>query len=334
MVRFANPEFLYLLILLPVLVLLFVLYRRSQRRLIAKFGDMELLRALMPGYAPKMGTVKFVLVVVAVGLIVVAFARPQVGSKLREVDSRGGKIILAVDVSRSMLAEDYAPNRLERTKNAIGRLFERLEDEQVGLVVFAGDGYVQLPITGDYRSAANFVRALSPDMVARQGTSLQRAIEVSTLAMPSATTEDQSANDRTIILITDGESHDDDPIAAAEVAASQGITIHTIGIGTAEGAPITIDGEIIKDDNGEIVVSKLDEEMLAQIAATTGGVYARSSQQSVGLDEIMTRISEMEKSDSTTVIFEEYAEQFFYLLYIAIGLLLIQFFLPNHRRVK
>ncbi len=340
MLRLAQPEFLYLLLLLPALVAIYIFYRLRQRRLIARFGELELLAPLMRGYSPRMATVRFTLLLCAIALLIVALARPQTGSKLREVKQNGSNIMLVVDVSRSMLAEDYAPNRLERTKYAISRLLEKLEDESVGMVVFAGDAYVQLPITSDFTTAANFVRSLSTDMVSRQGTSIERAIEVAALAMPqeiTATSENSeestgTTKSRTIILITDGESHDDNPQGAAEAAAQSGITIHTIGIGTPEGTPITIGGEMVKDAEGQIVVSKLNESMLSEVAGLTNGIYVRSSESSVGLNEIFAQIKAMEKSETTSLIYDQYAEQFHYILYIVLGLLVLQFFLPNHKR--
>lgn len=334
MLRFATPEFLYLLFALPLLVGIYIFYRYRQKKLIAKFGDMELLSPLMRGYSPRRVTLRFSILLCALAVLIVALARPQTGSKLTEVKRTGSKIMLVVDVSNSMLAEDFEPNRLERTKYAIRQLLEKLDDEQVGMVVFAGDAYVQLPITSDYLTARNFVRSLSPDMVSRQGTSLQRAIEVATLAMPRGSEEQNETKSRTMIIITDGESHDDDPLSAAQLAAEQGIVIHTIGIGTVDGRPLEIGGEIVKDNEGNIVVSKLDAETLSQIAGMTGGNFVGSSDRSVGLEEIFAKIKEMEKSDSKILLYDEYAEQFFYLLYISLGLLILQFFLPNHKKKR
>lgn len=332
MLRFASPEYLYALILIPIIVLLWILYRRRQRRLLQLFGDAQLVTPLMRGYAPSRLLVKFILLLTAIALLIVALARPQTGSKLREIQKEGGQIMLAVDVSRSMLAEDFKPNRLERTKYAISRLVEKLDKEQVGMVVFAGDAYIQLPITADYVSAASFVRTLSPDMISRQGTSVQKAIEMAITAMPQS--DQEVENSQAIILITDGESHDDDPMAAAKIAAEKGIAIHTIGIGTPEGAPISINGEMVKDEEGQIVVSKLDEETLSQIAAQTDGVYVRSTESSLGLDEIYRHIERMQSKSFETVVFEEYAEQFFYLLYVVLLLLIVEFALPNHKHLR
>lgn len=332
MLRFASPEYLYLLGLIPLAILAWVLYRIRQKKLLERFGDAALVKPLMIGYVPSRPLVKFTLLLCALALLIVALARPQTGSKLREVQREGGQIMLAVDVSRSMLTEDFKPNRLERTKYAITRLVEKLSDEQVGMVVFAGDAYIQLPITSDFVSANSFVRTLSPDIVPRQGTSVQRAIEMAITALPQA--DQESKNSQAIILITDGESHDDDPLAATAVAVEKGIAIHTIGIGTPEGAPITIDGEIVKDENGEIVVSKLDEATLVAIAEATGGVYVRSTERSIGLDEIYKHIDNMQRRKFETVVFEEYAEQFHYILYVVLLLLIIQFAIPNHKHSR
>ncbi len=333
MIRFESPEILYLLLLVPILVGLFWIYRRRQTKLIERFGDEGLLRPLMKGFSRGRVLLKFVLLTVAVGVLVVAIARPQIGSRLAEKSTSGAQIVMAVDVSRSMLAEDFTPNRLERTKYATGQLIEKLRDQQIALVVFAGDAYIQLPITGDFKTAASFVRSISTDMVSNHSTSLQNAIEKSIAAMPlqEGQTNDQN---RAIIIITDGESHSDDPIAAAKTAAEQGITIHTIGIGTPEGAPITINGDMIKDQNGEVVISALDETTLGQIAATTGGMYIRSTQQEIGLQQILRQIDRMTKGEFKTVEFEAYAEQFFYFLYIVLALIIIEFFIPNHKATK
>ena len=282
MFRFANVELLYLLILVPVLVIVYLLAVGRRRRLVARFGNPELLRELMPDFSRGRIRLKAALFIAAYMLLVIAAARPQFGSKLREEHSRGVEMMLVVDVSNSMMAEDFEPNRLERTKYAIGKLFESLQQERVGMVVFAGEPKVQLPITSDYRMAQAFAKRISPSLVSEQGTAIGRALEQAMLSFSS-----QSEQSRVIILITDGENHEDDAVEAARKAAEQGIRIYTIGIGTPEGAPIQIGGEFIKDENGEMVVSKLNEQMLEQIASTTGGAYVRATKQSIGLDEIV-----------------------------------------------
>lgn len=218
------------------------------------------------------------------------------------------------------------PSRLERTKFAIDRLAEKLHEDRIGLIVFAGDAYVQLPITSDYVTARNFARNISPDMVSRQGTALGAAIELASGSFSSG-----SEGSRVIILISDGENHEDDAMAAAEAAARQGIKIYTIGIGTPEGAPIRIGGDFIKDEEGKMVVSKLDEQTLEQIALTTGGGYIRATNRSLGLDEIVQKIGEVEKKQLTESIFEDFSEQYQYPLAVGLALLLLDFLIPERR---
>ena len=332
MFRFANSEYLYLLLLIPVLAIIYALVARRRRHLLAKFGNLELLQGLMPDFSRGWLRLKFVLYLLAFACVVLAAARPQFGSKLREEKSKGVEMMLVVDVSNSMLAEDFEPNRLERTKYAIGKLFEGLHQERVGLVAFAGEPKVQLPITSDYRMAQAFAKRLSPSLVGEQGTAVGKALQLATLSFSS-----QSEQSRVIVLITDGENHEDDAVEAARVAKEQGIRIYTIGIGTPEGAPIKIDGEFVKDEDGQMVVSKLGEQMLEQIASITDGAYVRATKQSIGLEEIVKSINEMEKSELSTVRYEEYNEQYQYLLAVALSLLLLESLIlsrRNHRLRK
>ena len=332
MFRFANSEYLYLLLLIPVLAIIYALVARRRRHLLAKFGNLELLQGLMPDFSRGRLRLKFVLYLLAFACVVLAAARPQFGSKLREEKSKGVEMMLVVDVSNSMLAEDFEPNRLERTKYAIGKLFEGLHQERVGLVAFAGEPKVQLPITSDYRMAQAFAKRLSPSLVGEQGTAVGKALQLATLSFSS-----QSEQSRVIVLITDGENHEDDAVEAARVAKEQSIRIYTIGIGTPEGAPIKIDGEFVKDEDGQMVVSKLGEQMLEQIASITDGAYVRATKQSIGLEEIVKSINEMEKSELSTVRYEEYNEQYQYLLAVALSLLLLESLIlsrRNHRLRK
>ena len=328
MFRFANPQYLWLLTLIPLFVVLFAGVAAQRHRRLARFGNPDTLAELMPEVSNGRVVLKFILFCGAVALVVLAAARPQFGSKLREEKTRGVEMMLVVDVSNSMLAEDFEPNRLERTKYAINRLFDGLKQARVGLIVFAGEPRVQLPITSDYRMAKAFARRIDPSQVSVQGTAIGKALEQALLSFSGETDEKRS---RAIILITDGENHDDDAVAVAKRAAEQGIRIYTIGIGTPEGAPIEIDGEFIRDEQGEMVVSKLNEEMLAQIADLTGGAYVRATKQDIGLDEIVRSINEMEQSELSTVRFEEFNEQYQYLLIAALVLLVAEFFLLARR---
>lgn len=326
MFRFAEPQYLYLLVLLPILVVIFIVYRRAQRKRLARFGDMEIIRQLMPEASPRRVRNKFIILVIVFGLLITALAQPQFGAKLREVKREGVEIMLAIDVSRSMLAEDFKPNRLERTKNAANRLVEQLDKDRVGMIVFAGDAFIQLPITSDYVSAKSFISGISTDIVPVQGTSISKAIDLAALSF-----SEQSHKSRAIILVSDGESHDDDPIAAAQAAKDKGIIIYTVGIGTPEGAPISVNGEMIKDEEGNMVVSKLAEETMQQIAVLTGGTYVRATNQSVGLDEILKRIQAMEKQEFNSLAFAEYNDQFHYLVALALLLLMIEFIMIDRK---
>ena len=329
MFRFANGELLYLLIAVHMLAAVYALAARRRKRLVARFGNPELVRSLMPDFSQGRIRLKAALFIAATALMALAAARPQFGSKLREEKSRGVEMMLAVDVSNSMLAEDFEPNRLERTKHAIGKLFDGLQQERVGMVVFAGEPKVQLPITSDYRMAQAFAKRISPSLVGEQGTAIGKALQQAMLAFSS-----QSEKSRVIVLITDGENHEDDAIEAARMAKEQGIRIYTIGIGTPEGAPIRIGGDFVKDEHGEMVVSKLDERMLEQIASITDGAYVRATKQSIGLDEIVKSINDMEKSDLSTVRFEEYNEQYQYPLAAALLLLLLETLILGRRNPR
>lgn len=326
MLRFAHPEYFLLLAVVFLLAVVYALYVRSRRRRLRRFGDPAVLVGLMPEASPARERNKVMLTLLAMTFLSVALARPQLGSRLREVERSGVEIMLAVDVSNSMLASDFQPNRLERTKFAIERVLEGLDEDRVGIVVFAGDAYVQLPITSDYLTARNFVRQLSPTMVSKQGTALGSAIRTAASSFSSA-----SEGSRVIVLITDGENHEDDAVAAARHAAELGVKIYTIGIGTPEGAPIETDGDFIRDADGGIVVSKLDEEMLRQIAAETGGLYVRAGAASIGLEEIIGEINRTEKAQLKTTMFEEYDERFSYFLWCALVAVLLEFVIMSRR---
>ena len=326
MFRFANPELLYLLALVPVAIIGYIWAVVSRRRALARFGNAATVRDLTIGVSSARNHLKFTLFLAALTLVIFAVARPQFGSKLREEKSEGVEIMIAVDVSNSMLAEDFEPSRLERTKYAIDKLFEGLQQERVGVIVFAGEAKVQLPITSDYRMAQSFTKRISPNLVSEQGTSIGKALSMAMLSFAKDSDRSQA-----VILITDGETHDSNALEVAKQAAEHGVKIFTIGIGTPEGAPIRIGGDFIRDEKGEMVVSKLNETMLEEIASTTDAAYVRASKQSIGLEEFVRKINEMEKGELSTLRFEEYNEQFHYLLWIALALLLVEFLLLDRK---
>ena len=326
MFRFAHTEYFYLLLLVPLMVALFEWCLSQRKRRLARVGTPVAIARLAPEASVGRLRWKFWLLVLAIVALVVALARPQAGSKLKEVEREGVEIMVAIDVSNSMLADDFEPSRLERTKYAVGRVIEGLSEDKIGVIVFAGDAYVQLPITADYLTAKNFVQQISPSQVTKQGTAIGAAID-----MAAGSFSSQSESSRVLVLVTDGENHEDDALVAAERAAQQGITIYTIGIGTPEGAPIRIGDDFIRDSDGEIVVSKLDEEGLQKIALTTGGAYVRASAQSVGLEEIIKLINQTEKAKFESEVFEEYNEQFTVPVIVALVLLVLEFFLLQRK---
>ena len=331
--RFANPDFLYLLLLLPVLVALFMLNEFRKRKSVRKLGDAGLVQRLMPELSRTRPVVKFLIIMICLASAIVMVARPQFGSKLEEVKKRGVEVIIALDVSNSMLAEDIQPSRLERAKQAISRLVDDLDNDKIGLIVFAGDAYTQIPITTDYVSAKMFLSTVSPEMVAKQGTAIGSAIR---LGMKSFSPGEGKS--KALIIISDGENHEDDPVAAADEASKAGVVVHTIGIGSTQGVPIPITSgsrrDYLKDSKGNVVITKLDEGILKQIAVTGGGVYVRASNSNFGLDEIYDEIKKMKKQELESKVFTEYNEQFQIFAFISLVLLIAEYVVMDRRNRK
>ena len=250
MIHFAQAQYLVLLLLIPFFFLIFALVLKLRQRRIRKFGDENLVRQLMPSYAKGKAWVRLSLFAVGFFFFVIGLSRPQIGAKLKEHETKGAEIMIALDVSNSMLAEDYSPNRLDRAKLAISKLVDKLRDDRIGLIVFAGNSFVQLPITTDYVSAKMFLNSISTESVPVQGTAIGEAINTAVRSFSA-----QSEKSRAIIVITDGENHEDDPVAAAKQAAEMGTRVFTIGVGSPEGKPIPMDGELLKDKEGNIVVT-------------------------------------------------------------------------------
>ena len=329
MFRFANPHLLWLLWLVPLMIVALLLLVRMRRSALKRFGNYDTVKQLLRDVSSWRVYTKFILFTIAFACVVIAAARPQFGAKLREEKSEGVEMMLVVDVSNSMLAEDLSPNRLDRTRYAIDKLFASLNQDRVGVVVFAGEAKVQLPITTDYRMARSFAKRLSTDCVGVQGTNLSDAIDLASLSF-----SDREGASRVMILITDGEAHDQGALESAERASDRGITIFTIGIGSPEGAPIKIGGDFVKDEKGEMVVSHLNEELLQAIAEKGNGGYIRATNAEFGLTDIVKEIENMEKSERSTMRFEEYNEQFYWLLWVAIALLVLEGLLLNRRNPR
>ncbi|EKD32388.1 MAG: hypothetical protein ACD_77C00104G0004 [uncultured bacterium] len=327
MIQFAQIEYLLLILVIPFLFLFHALYRRARRKRIAKFGDPQLVNKLMPGASRSRGWIKLTLISFALFFFALGLSRPQLGAKLKEVETKGVEIIIALDVSNSMLAEDYSPNRLERAKLAISRLVDKLKEDRIGLIVFAGKAFVQLPITADYISAKIFLNSISTSSVPVQGTAIGEAINT---AIKSFSLE--SKNSRAIVVITDGENHEDDAVAAAKSALELGIPVFTIGIGTDAGKPIPIgNGELLKDKDGNIVVTKLDEKTLSEVAKAGGGSYLRAGNSDFGLEAIVDNIHNMDKQSYKSVVFEDFDEQYMYFFAIALMFLLLELLIGDRK---
>ena len=319
MIIFAQYRFLWLLLLVPLFLVGYGVVRRLRLERLKRFGDRELVEALMPSYAGAKGWVRMVLFSLAFFFFVIGLARPRLGAKLSERETHGAEIVIALDVSNSMLSQDLSPNRLERAKLAISRLVDRLQDDRIGLVVFAGNAFVQLPVTADYVSAKMFLNSVDTGSVPIQGTAIGEAIYTAIRSFSA-----QSEKSRAIIVITDGENHEDDPVAAAKEAADMGIRVYTIGVGSTQGQPIPKDGELMKDKDGNIVVTRLDEDVLRQMARVGGGAYVHAGNEEFGLNPIVDDIRRMEDERFNSVVFEEYDEQYMYFFAIALVLFVLE----------
>jgi len=326
MINFASSQYLLLLLLIPVFFTIQAVVLKMRARRIRKFGDESLVRQLMPSYSKAKAWVRLTMFSLGFFFFIIGLSRPQIGAKLKEHETKGAEIMIVLDVSNSMLAEDYSPNRLERAKLAISRLVDKLREDRVGLIVFAGNSFVQLPITTDYVSAKMFLNSITTESVPVQGTAIGDAINT---AMRSFSA--QSEKSRAIIIITDGENHEDDPVAAAKQAAELGVRIFTIGVGSPEGKPIPMDGELLKDKEGNIVVTRLDEKVLQEVAEAGNGVYVRAGNSEFGLNPIIEDIKKLEDEKYSSVVFEEYDEQFMYFLAIALVFFVIEMLIGDRR---
>lgn len=330
MFRFGNIEYLWALLLVPLLTVFFIWSRIARRRALKKFGQQEILNHLMPFSSKNRPGFKFLIVMVALAFFITGIARPQFGSKLKTVKREGVELIIALDVSNSMMAEDIQPNRLERAKRAISRLVDRLKDDKIGLIVFAGDAYTQLPITSDYNSAKLFLNSVNTQIVPKQGTAIGAAID---LARRSFTPNGEA--NKAIIIITDGENHEDDAISSAQAAVEEGIIVHTIGMGLPSGSPIPVlrngQTDYLKDRDGNVVVTKLNEQMLEQISAAGEGIYVRANNAQVGLNALFDEINKMEKEEMESKTYSEYDDQFQYFFAVGLFLLLLEFVILDRK---
>ena len=317
--RFANPEYLYMLLLLPVVVGLFIYSNYRRKKNINSYGDPQLLKRLIPSTATLRNRITFWFTFIALALTTLLLARPQFGAKKETVTTRGVEVVVALDISNSMLADDISPNRLEKAKRLISRIINRSGENKVALIVFAGDAFVQLPITDDFISAKMFLESISPSLIARQGTDIGAAID---LAAKSFTANEKIG--KAIIVITDGENHEGGAEEAAMRAAEKGINIYVLGIGTEKGGRIPIEGkgEFMRDNEGFVVISKLNEEMAGNIAKAGKGTYVRVDNTNNAQTIIENELDKLQKDDVKTEVYTKYREQF-EVLAILILLLLV-----------
>ena len=318
MFRFADPIYLYLLLLLPLLAILYAYSNYRRKRNIRKYGDPQLLAHLMPGVSIYRRHVKFWLTLFALGVMAFLLARPQFGSKLETVKRKGVEVVIALDISNSMLAQDVAPNRLEKAKALISRLVDEFENDKVGLIVFAGDAFTQLPITSDYVSAKMFLNSIDPSLISIQGTAIGKALDV---AMRSFTP--QEGVGRAIVVITDGENHEAGALEAAQEAAKKGIRVFMLGIGSPDGAPIPVEGRnnYRTDKDGNVIVTRLNEQMCQEIAQAGNGMYIRVDNSNSAQRALNSEVNKMSKADVESKVYSEYNEQFQVVAWIALILL-------------
>ncbi len=328
MFRFAHPDFLYLLFILPALIVFYIYAMAQKKKAIKKYGNPELLAELMPEVSRGRQRLKFWLLFGAIAVVIFVIAGPQFGSKLETVKRQGVEIMVCLDVSNSMLAEDVSPNRLEKAKQMLSKLTDGFNDDKMGLIVFAGDAFTQLPITSDYISAKMFLSSINPSMVSTQGTAIGAAIN---LALRSFTPSETS--DKTIILITDGENHEDDAVKAAAAAAEKNIHVNIVGMGDPKGSPIPIAGanNYMKDKDGNVVITKLNEQMCQEIVAAGNGMYVRADNTNSAQKALQKEIEKMNKSELDSKVYSEYNEQFQTLAWIALILLIAEFLILERK---
>ena len=343
MFRFANIELLYAFALIPALIIIFWVMVSWKKRALKRFGDISVINQLIPYISKGRPVLKFILLLFAIGFIILGLANPQVGSKMEEIKREGVDLMICLDISNSMLAEDIKPNRLERAKQAISKLIDNLRNDRIGLIVFGGEAYIQLPITTDYSAAKMFLSTISTDIVPTQGTAIGEAIKLSMKSFSSDYYNPEGENpqqgvqkNKAIIIITDGENHEDDAIEAAKNAAEKGMFVHTIGMGLVNGAPIPVyqRGRQIgfkKDKYGSTVITKLNETMLRQIASSGNGEYIRANNIQSGLSVLLTEINKLEKVKFGSKVFTDYEDRFQYPIAIALLFLILELIIAERK---
>lgn len=335
MFRFENPAFLYLLIIIPVIIVIRLLVMRKRKLKLKKFGDLSLLKLLMPDVSSSRKSLKFWLMIAALALLIVMLARPQMGTKISQEKRKGIEVIISLDISNSMRAEDVVPSRLDKSKMLVENMVDNFTNDKVGLVVFAGDAFIQLPITSDYVSAKMFLQNTDPSLIATQGTDLAGAIELSS---KSFTQQDKVG--RAILIITDGEDHEGGAIEAAEKARKNGIRVFVLGVGSTKGSPVPDgNGGYMKDNSGQEVISALNEEMCKQVAQAGGGAYIHVDNTSLAQRQLNDELTKLQKGDISSVVYSEYDEQFqavgiLVLILLIIEMLILERKNPFFKKIK
>lgn len=335
MFRFENPAFLYLLIIIPVIIVIRLLEMRKRKLKLKKFGDLSLLKQLMPDVSSSRKSLKFWLMIAALALLIVMLARPQMGTKISQEKRKGIEVIISLDISNSMRAEDVVPSRLDKSKMLVENMVDNFTNDKVGLVVFAGDAFIQLPITSDYVSAKMFLQNTDPSLIATQGTDLAGAIELSS---KSFTQQDKVG--RAILIITDGEDHEGGAIEAAEKARKNGIRVFVLGVGSTKGSPVPDgNGGYMKDNSGQEVISALNEEMCKQVAQSGGGAYIHVDNTSLAQRQLNDELTKLQKGDISSVVYSEYDEQFqavgiLVLILLIIEMLILERKNPFFKKIK
>lgn len=324
MFRFEHPDILYILIAVPLVALLFIWMLFWQKKALQRFGDWNVISRLIPGMSKPRLIFRFIIFIFALTFLIIGLANPQIGSKLVEGERKGIDLMVCLDVSNSMLAQDIKPNRLERAKQAISKMIDKLGNDRIGMIVFAGNAYVQLPITTDHSAAKLFLSTVNTKIVPTQGTAIGEALEL------AAKSFDDETHSRAIIVITDGENHEDDAVKMAKTIADQGINIYTIGMGLPEGTPIPEYNQYgkqvgyKKDRQGTTVVTRLNESTLQQIAAEGEGIYVRANNTKAGLSKVFEEINALEKTEFESKMFSDYESRFQYFIAAALLLLIIE----------
>ena len=319
MFRFEEPAYLYLLLLLPLLAIFYLYSNYRKRKAIRRFGDPELMASLMPGVSKYRPDVKFTLVWITVGLFSVLLARPQFGSKLETVKRQGIEVIIALDISNSMLAQDVQPSRLEKAKRLVSQLADKMQNDKVGMIVFAGDAFTQLPITSDYISAKMFLETITPSLISKQGTAIGAAIDLATRSFTP-----QEGVGKTVMLITDGENHEGGVDEAINRATEKGIQVNVLGVGSPDGSPIPAEGgnDYRRDQDGNVIVTRLNEQMCQEVAQKGKGIYVRVDNTNNAQKTISKEIDKLAKADVETKVYTDFNEQFQAVAWIILILLL------------